>query len=129
MKLSPGELVDKWSIIHLKAQVDPNLYADLYHRLTKEVYKLTSPKFSLLMPEIAKIIEANTKIWMLESGLRNGVIGHGNVSIEELAAIGKLAIQIREINKIRVRARSAIDVLTGHIPDKKYDHLSQDEQS
>lgn len=130
MKLSPGELVDKWSIVQMKGQVDPKTYVDLYQKLTREVCELIlnfDDALSALMSAIGQLVGANSKIWLLEAGFRNGN-GNEHSSVEDLVEIGKIAIQIREINRVRVKAREAIDNLTGHIPDKKYDHLSQDEQ-
>jgi hypothetical protein len=124
MEMSPSEIVDRWSIVRMKCRYDDSLLP-LYLQLDAEVRKFFVWD---IMHIITNLVEANAKIWVLEASTRNmykkdpsntGV----QVSAEE---VGRVTLQIREHNDLRLKNKDAIDRYFGAIPDKKFDHRSDE---
>jgi hypothetical protein len=67
---------------------------------------------------IADIIEANTRIWILESDIRNGK----DMPLEE---VGRRALQIRDINRMRIEAKNKINEIFGDYQEIKVNHASE----
>lgn len=87
-----SEIADRYSIALLK-----NERANAENEL--EIYTLHKElvQYSDAMEFVSKLKEVNGKIWDLESDIRKGK--EGELGFEE---VGRRAIQIRELNKIRV---------------------------
>jgi hypothetical protein len=92
MKMPISEIADRYSIALLK-----NERANAENEL--EIYTLHKElvQYSDVMEFVSKLKEVNGKIWDLESDIRKGK--EGELGFEE---VGRRAIQIRELNKIRV---------------------------
>lgn len=92
MKMPISEIADRYSIALLK-----NERANAENEL--EIYTLHKElvQYSDAMEFVSKLKEVNGKIWDLESDIRKGK--EGELGFEE---VGRRAIQIRELNKIRV---------------------------
>ncbi|HTZ40598.1 MAG TPA: hypothetical protein VMB77_10585 [Syntrophales bacterium] len=117
--MSPGEIIDRWTILLMKSAADPDHFMDDYERYTNEAKRLIAEKDIIEM--VATIMEMNAKIWVLESDIRTGALADS-----EVREIGRRAILIRNHNRVRVKAKASIDRLFGMIPDKKYNHGSAD---
>jgi hypothetical protein len=92
MKMPISEIADRYSIALLKSE-RANAENELeIHTLHKELVQ-----YSDVMEFVSKLKEVNGKIWDLESDIRKGK--EGELGFEE---VGRRAIEIRELNKIRV---------------------------
>ena len=70
---------------------------------------------------IDRLYQANAQIWDLESDIKRGK--EGELGLEE---VGRRAIKIREINKIRISIKNEIVEATGSgFKDIKVNHASQ----
>jgi len=129
MEMKKSDLLDRWTILTMKARIDPAAKVE-YGQYNEEVSKLLAVAPIKLMDPfllivmIVQLMEANAKIWAKESALRNGLSADGR-DVAPLAEIGKTALEIRELNKLRVSAKHEIDRLYGELPDVKVDHASQ----
>lgn len=116
---SPGEIIDTWSILRMKAIVIPQLFCELL-QYQSVVSNMVHEKPEIFAPMVA-IVEMNAKIWMLEAGIRSGEIPDS-----ELSEIGARAIKIRDFNARRVEAKIAIDKAFGHQSiETKVEHRSE----
>jgi hypothetical protein len=130
IEMSPGEVFDRYTILRMKSihatkdvsmQKEKEKFADEvrlileYHPVVKDVMN----RFALV-GLLLEIMEANAKIWVLESAIREPV--NGELADDE---VGRRAIQIREHNKKRVIAKAAVDTMLGATPDFKVDHASE----
>ncbi len=115
---SPGEIVDTWSILRMKAVLIPDLFCEVL-QYQGVVSGMFYEKPEIFAP-VACIIEMNARIWMLEASIRSG-----EITDSELVEIGKRAIKIRDYNARRVEAKVAIDKIFGHKGiDAKVEHRS-----
>lgn len=101
MKMTVGDMFDKWSILRMKVRLLDSI-CDEYIEIKKEIKQYDTGYFDSL----ADLIEANSKIWILEADIRNGK----DMPLEE---VGKRALQIRDINKMRVDAKNKINKIFG----------------
>jgi hypothetical protein len=117
MRMKQSDVMDRWTILLMKARVDQSAKAELeeYQREGNDIFSGT--EWRQLLPWIMQLMEANAKIWVLESAIRNGK----DMPAEE---VGRRAIEIREYNKLRVAAKHSIDAWFGQSPDVKVDHAS-----
>ncbi len=107
MKMTVGDIFDKWSILRMKARVLDNI-GDEYIEIKKEIERYDTGIFD----SMADLIEANSKIWILEADIRNGK----DMPLEE---VGKRALQIRDINKMRIEAKNKINKIFGDYQERK----------
>lgn len=104
MKLSIGDIIDRWSIAYLKCVrggVDTRVEIDEYLKYIEEnAYNETdiNEAFNLLL-------DWNGNIWTLESDIRQG-----KENIIGLEEVGRRAIQIRDFNKERIRVKNQINL-------------------
>jgi hypothetical protein len=96
MNISAAEMADRYSICRLKFQrigdeVKPEMDA-----LEEELKRY--PNVELY---VAKLTAVNAKIWDLEADIRAGK--EGTLGLEE---VGRRALKIRDLNKIRVSIKN-----------------------
>lgn len=87
-----SEIADRYSIAILKKERADANNSDEITILYSELVQYTG-----IQNYISKLIEINGKIWDLESDIRKGK--EEELGLEE---VGRRAIRIRELNKIRV---------------------------
>jgi hypothetical protein len=116
MKISIGDIVDRYSICKLKSE---RLGLDN----TKELndLKFEMDKYEGVDFFIDKLYEVNGDIWNLESDIRRG-----NENILGLEEVGRRAIRIRELNNVRVNYKNEINSKFGEgYIEVKMNHGSQ----
>ena len=115
MKISIGDIVDRYSICKLKSE---RLGLDNTKELNDLKFEIN--KYEGVDYFIDNLYEVNSDIWNLESDIRRG-----NENILGLEEVGRRAIAIRELNGIRVNLKNKINTFfnTGFI-EKKIDHAS-----
>lgn len=113
MKMSAGEVFDRWTILRMKARLSDEMKAE-HQRYCAEIAENNELAFLELL---AELVEANAKIWMLEADIRNGK----EMPLEE---VGRRALLIRDHNRLRVQAKGEIDRMFGDTPDIKVDHAA-----
>lgn len=116
MKMSLGEIADRFSIVKLKMERSNVDCQKEYEELKKELDLVEE-----IYEYVERLYEVNGKIWSLESDIRKGK--EGELGFEE---VGRRAIQIRDHNGNRVQIKNEINSRygTGYI-EKKVDHASQ----
>jgi len=122
MKMPISEILDRYSIAILKKEranaENEKEINDLLNEI--EVYKNINSFF--IENKIRELIQINGKIWDLESDIRKGK--ENELGLEE---VGIRAIQIRELNKIRVKYKNEIvDIFDEGYKDIKINHASAD---
>ena len=133
LKMSAGDMVDKYSILSMKVQFDAGL-VPLYEKYIEAVSSLLSryAKDLTFLAAFTTLIEINAKIWAMEAALRSEFKNDPAVEREPAITfeqIGKIAVTIRGYNIIRVNAKAKIDMITGGIPEGKIDHLSTENET
>jgi hypothetical protein len=132
MKMSPGEVMDRWTILRMKAAVAPEMSGEL-SRYAAEAQALVcraveEGSLLVLLGRVMSLMEANAKIWMLEAAIRQDKscpdphVSGGSLTLEE---VGRRALAIRDHNSNRVAAKEGIDLMFGWTPDVKVDHASE----
>lgn len=101
MKLSIGDIIDRWSIAFLKkdrANIDTVQeqwdYLDYCQKYDQ----------ALVADYFKKLLTVNGQIWTLESDIRKGK--EQELGLEE---VGRRALQIRDYNKERVRFKNELN--------------------
>lgn len=116
LKMSVGEILDRYSICELKAerlQVD---ISDEINSLRKEIEKLP-PDIKLY---VGRLKEVNGEIWNLEADIRLG-----KENILGLEEVGRRAITIRNWNNKRVQLKNEVNsILSSGFLDIKGNHAS-----
>lgn len=121
MEMKKSDILDRWTILIMKARLDVNAKLEL-DDCDLEVRSIVE-KVGLYA--LMQLMEANAKIWALEASIRQEYKDDSQSSSKlSLEEIGRRALQIREYNKLRIEAKTLIDVSFGQIPDKKIDHAS-----
>ena len=118
-----SEILDRYSIAILKKERANAENEQEIQDLNDEIdnYRNQSPE--LIDRKIEQLIEINGKIWDLESDIRKGK--EGELGLEE---VGRRAILIRGLNKIRVSYKNEIvEVFNEGYKDIKMNHASSDE--
>lgn len=120
MKISIGDIADRYSICKLKNQ---RLNLDLSDELTQLENELI--KYDGVTTYVGELYEVNGLIWDLESDIRKG-----NEAILGLEEIGRRALKIRDYNNIRVSIKNKINsnYNEGFI-EVKMNHGSESEKS
>lgn len=122
MRMTPGEVMDRWTILRMKARIAPEMTSEL-SRYAAEAHSLldrgaSEGTLTPLRGHLLSLMEANAKIWVLEGEIRGG----DDLPLDE---VGRRALRIRDFNRFRVEAKGAIDRLFGETPDVKVDHASE----
>lgn len=115
-----SEILDRYSISYLKKQ-RANADNDIeLSELMIEIDEYKKDNSELIEDYLKKLIEVNGQIWDLESDIRKGK--EGELGLEE---VGRRAIQIRELNRIRVGFKNQIvDIFKEGYKDIKINHAS-----
>lgn len=129
MQMKISDLLDRWTILRMKARLDDSAKEELKAYTNEVVDFMDSETWrrhpAFMIASLAQLAEANAKVWVCESAIRQEYANdpgcNGNLSLEE---IGRRAIEIRGYNKLRIEAKQAIDTICGEVPDKKVDHAS-----
>lgn len=116
-----SEVLDRLVIVKLKMErikTEDKTKEYEYYKKAVEDYK---KKGMVVKQEwIDQLYEANGKIWDLEYDIRKGK--EGKLGLEE---VGRRAIRIREINKMRIGIKNEIAEATGSgFKDVKMNHAS-----
>ncbi len=115
MKYPLSELIDRYSILHLKVKRLPEDKAVLaeYEKFRKAI-----DEFGVQCDEFVQaMIQANGRIWDLEFDIRNGK----DLPLEE---VGRRALRIREINGERIAIKNQIAKKFGGFQEIKVGHHS-----
>ena len=114
MKMSLGEIADRYSIIKLKSERTDVDCKEEFDTLKNE---LNGDEIYTYVDQLYKV---NGRIWDLESDIRKGK--EGELGLEE---VGRRAIMIRDFNKERINIKNTINTIykTGFI-EKKINHAS-----
>jgi len=115
MKMPISEITDRYSIALLKKErADANNMEEI-NTLYKELIQYPDS-----LEFVNKLKDVNGKIWDLESDIRKGK--EGELGLEE---VGRRAIAIRELNKIRVGYKNQMVLLYKEgFEDIKMNHAS-----
>lgn len=122
MKLSIGDVIDRWTIAHLKCHRGK---VDTY--LECEEYRIYSENYDQRMIKEAfdGLWKANGNIWTLESDIRQGK--EGELGLEE---VGRRALAIRDLNADRIKIKNKLNEhFNEGFVEVKVNHASQIEQS
>jgi hypothetical protein len=123
MEYPISEILDRYSIALLKKErinAENEIELSDLHTVI-ESYKKINTEF--VEDYIKKLIKINGEIWDLESDIRKGK--EGEMGLEE---VGRRAIKIRELNKIRVGYKnSVVEFFNQGYKDIKMNHASSDE--
>lgn len=116
-----SEILDRYSIAILKKERANAENSEELNALLNEIYKFDNQNRMIIDNYISNLIDINSQIWDLESDIRrckDELLGY-----EE---IGRRAVKIRELNKIRVTYKNEIVDLFGEgFKDIKENHISQ----
>lgn len=130
MHMSEGEVVDRYTILRMKGRLDGDArkllgeYADEISVMLEEAVNKGIEQE--LVDEMLLLQEANSKIWMLEASLRKEFKDDPAAQEKlDMAEFGRRALAIREINKMRVEAKKAVDKLFGRTAEGKVEHASK----
>ena len=141
MKMSPGELCDKYVILRMKARLNressKNGLVKFNEPLQKDEKTHEFEYLSLLVEAEAQnkiphflnnvltLMEINAKIWMLEAPVRKSNPEDPCAQEKlDMAEVGRRYFMIRDLNAIRVAAKVSLDKMFGVCPDEKVDHMS-----
>jgi hypothetical protein len=115
--MQTGDLVDRFTILVLKVVHSGEYPTDA---LLAEIKEYCDVYSTLSCSEVDsvffRLLWINSKIWELESAIRQGK--EGQLTLEE---IGKRALKIRDYNRLRVEAKNALS----KYKEIKIDHASQ----
>ncbi|MCE5211382.1 MAG: hypothetical protein LLG40_07500 [Deltaproteobacteria bacterium] len=122
MERDAGDIIDRWAIAKLKAE---RIAADESQKeflwFCEGINELET-KYPVIdwNSYKQKILNIHSRIWNLESGIRQGKLDNN------LMEVGRRAIQIRDWNKKRVALKNEINLKTGEgFQDIKKDHGSE----
>lgn len=116
-----AEVLDRFTIVRLKMErIKTENKKDEYEHYKKVLEDYKKRGMIVKQEWIDRLYEANGQIWDLESDIRKGK--EGELGMEE---VGKRAIKIREINKIRISIKNEVVEATGSgFKDVKMNHAS-----
>lgn len=116
MKMPISEIADRYSIALLKkarANADNDIEID--------TLKFEIDQYQGVLEYVEKLLDVNAKIWDLESDIRKGK--ENELGLEE---VGRRAIAIRGLNKIRVSYKNEmVKKYEEGFEDIKMNHASQ----
>lgn len=101
MKLSIGDIVDRWTIAYLKCYRGK---VDTYEEC--EEYRIYSENYDgkVIKEAFDGLLQANGDIWTLESDIRKGK--EGELGLEE---VGRRALAIRDLNAGRIKIKNELN--------------------
>ena len=101
MKLSIGDVIDRWTIAYLK-----NTRGGVDTVVEQYAYQdyCTGYNQKSVADTFKDLLQHNGDIWTLESDIRKGK--EGELGLEE---VGRRALQIRDHNKLRIEAKNRIN--------------------
>ena len=116
-----AEVIDRLTIVKLKMErIKTEDKTKEYEHYLKGIENFKKEGYNIKQEWIDKLYEANAKIWDLEHDIRKGK--DGELGLEE---VGRRALQIRDINKIRISIKNEIVEATGSgFKDIKMNHAS-----
>lgn len=128
-----SDVLDRWTILRMKARLDEAAKKDLETNFNPEVRHIVEclcPKGDLakLFVAIAALAESNARTWENEAALRKEYDKDpSNNTRDELSysEAGRRSFIVREHNARRVEAKKEIDRIFGDLPDNKVEHASQ----
>lgn len=101
MKLSIGDVIDRWTIAYLKmyrGKLDTSSEQSAYSEYCQSYDQ------KILKESFDKMLEANGNIWTLESDIRQGK--EGELGLEE---VGRRALAIRDLNAGRIKIKNQLN--------------------
>jgi hypothetical protein len=107
---SIGDICDRLSILSLKKERFPSKEIDREYEIFVEAYidAVADKEYTDQVRELTKyLLTVNDKIWKLEADIRLG-----KEEVLGLEEVGHRAIQIRDLNKLRVEAKNTINRIT-----------------
>lgn len=121
MEMPLPELLDRLVIVRLKAErIGDKEKEEELEFYNKELESYRKKGFIIKNEWLKKLYEVNGKIWDLEADIRKGK--EGELGLEE---VGRRAIEIRNLNKIRIGIKNEITEITGSgFKDVKVNHAS-----
>lgn len=120
MKLPLGDAIDKMTILTRKVYFGEEDAGEELNHITKSLRRSYGFDGRVIVA-IIRLAQMNFEIWNLENDIRKG--GEGKFSLEE---IGKRAIEIRNLNRRRIRYKNEINKITKNgFSEVKTNHLSQ----
>lgn len=124
MEMPLAEVIDRFVIVRLKMErIKTEDKRDEYEHYKKVIENYKKQGFNIKDEWIDKLYEANRRIWDLEHDIRKGK--EGMLGLEE---VGKRAIKIREINKIRISIKNEIvEATNSGFKDIKMNHASAED--
>jgi len=118
MKMPVSEMADRLSIAVLKNERTPEDMTDEISQYSRE---LDGNLYDNIDSFVEKLKEVNGKIWDLEADIRAGK--EGELGLEE---VGRRAIEIRKLNKIRVGYKNEmVELYKEGFRDIKINHGSE----
>ena len=118
MKMPVSEMVDRMSIAILK---DERTSEDMSVEISEYASWLGEDEYPEISQYIAKMKHINGRIWDLEADIRAG-----NEDLLGLEEVGRRAIQIRQLNKIRVGYKNEmVELYQQGFRDIKINHGSE----
>jgi hypothetical protein len=119
MKLSIGDIVDKYTIGKLKSErMKINNFAE------QEIYLSEIKKYEHIDLYIDALYKLHEEIWDIEADIRNG-----NEDILGLSEVGQRALQVRTLNILRINIKNEINSRYHEgFPEKKINHISIEKQ-
>ena len=124
MEMPLPEILDRFTIVKLKLErIKDNSIIPEYEAYKEAIESFKDKGFKIKQEWINELYEYNRKIWDLEFDIRRGK--EGELGLEE---VGRRAIAIRELNKLRVGIKNKIAEETGSgFKDIKMNHASTDD--
>jgi uncharacterized protein YdcH (DUF465 family) len=122
MEMPLPELIDRLVIVRLKAEriKDKEKEKELKFYM-EELEEYRKNGFLIKDEWLERLYDVNGKIWDLEADIRKGK--EGELGLNE---VGKRAIEIRNLNKIRITIKNEITEITGSgFKDVKVNHASE----
>jgi hypothetical protein len=122
MERDAGDIIDRWAIAKLKAErIGADESKKEYLWFCEGISELEKKYPAINWDSYRqKILNIHSRIWNLESGIRQGQLDN------DLTEVGRRAIQIRDWNKKRVALKNEINLKTGEgFQDIKKDHGSE----
>jgi len=101
LKLSIGDVLDRWTIAYLKGIRGG---VDTYEECESYREYCTSYNQKVIADTFSELLKHNGDIWTLESDIRKGK--EGELGLEE---VGRRALQIRDHNKLRIEVKNRVN--------------------
>ena len=121
MKMPISEMADRLSIAILKAKRTDNDMSDEINTYSMELAMDRSGNYETINQFINKLVDINGQIWDLEADIRQGK--EAELGLEE---VGRRALAIRKLNKIRVGYKNEmVELFNEGFKDIKVNHGSE----